>query len=127
LLDDPTVLPILGDGSQSKSYIHVSDVVSGILTVTDLGWDGFEVFNVGTGDYVTVTEIADLVVERMGLVDVRYEYTGGSRGWKGDVPIVRFRSDRLISLGWRCRHSSIEALLDSIDANLAEAMQEVGR
>ncbi len=127
LRDDSTTLSILGDGSQSKSYIHVSDVVSAILTLTDLGWDGFEVFNAGTGDYVTVTEIADLVVQRMGLADVRYEYTGGSRGWKGDVPVVRFSSDKLASLGWRCCHSATEALLDSIDANLAEAMQEVGR
>ena len=52
-------------------------------------------FNAGTGDYITVTEIADLVVERLGLEDVRYEYAGGARGWKGDVPIVRFRSDKL--------------------------------
>lgn len=125
LLENPEELRIFGNGSQSKSYIHVSDVVSAMLTLTDKGWEGFEVFNAGTGDYVTVTEIADLVVERMGLADVRYEYTGGLRGWKGDVPIVRFRSDKLASLGWCCGHSSIEALLDSIDANIAEATREV--
>jgi UDP-glucose 4-epimerase len=125
LIEDPTVLRILGDGSQSKSYIHVSDVISAMLTLTDSGWHGFEVFNVGTGDYVTVTEIADLVVERMGLASVRYEYTGGARGWKGDVPIVRFRSDKVASLGWRCHHSSLEALLVSIDANIMEALPEV--
>jgi UDP-glucose 4-epimerase len=126
LLERPGELRIFGDGSQSKSYIHVSDVVSAMLTLTDRGWEGFEVFNAGTGDYVTVTQIADLVVERMGLSGVRYEYTGGSRGWKGDVPVVRFRSEKLAALGWRCRHSSTEALLDSIDANVAEAMQELG-
>jgi UDP-glucose 4-epimerase len=121
LLDDPTVLHILGDGSQSKSYVHVSDVVLAILITTDRDSEGFDVFNVGTGDYVTVTQIADLVIERMGLANVSYRYAGGSRGWKGDVPIVRFRSDKLASLGWRCRHNSVEALLDSIDANIAEA------
>lgn len=124
LQEDPTELRILGDGSQSKSYIHVSDVVSAMLTLTDRGWSGFDVFNAGTGDYVTVAEIADLVVERMGLAGVRYSYTGGSRGWKGDVPVVRFRSDKLACLGWRCRHSSTEALVDSIDANIAEAVGE---
>jgi UDP-glucose 4-epimerase len=123
LLDNPRELHILGDGSQSKSYIHVSDVVSAMLTLTDRGWKGFEIFNAGTDDYVTVTQIADLVVARMGLSDVRYEYAGGSRGWKGDVPVVRFRSDKLASLGWRRRHSSTEALGDSIDANIAEATQ----
>ena len=125
LLEDPAELRILGDGNQSKSYIHVSDVVAAMLTLTDRGWKGFEVFNAGTGDYVTVTQIADLVVERMGLAGVRYEYTGGSRGWRGDVPVVRFRSDKLATLGWCCTHSSIEALLDSIDANIAEATLKV--
>jgi UDP-glucose 4-epimerase len=124
LRDDPTTLRILGDGQQSKSYIHVSDVVSAMLTITDRGWDGFEVFNAGTGEHVTVAEIADLVARRMGIVNVRYEYGRGARGWKGDVPIVRFRSDKLASLGWRCAYSSIEALVDSIDANIAEAALE---
>jgi len=121
LLEEPTHLRILGDGTQSKSYIHVSDVVSAMLTLTDRGWSGYDVFNAGTGDYITVTEIADLVVGRLGLEGVRYEYTGGARGWKGDVPIVRFRSDKLEALDWRCAHSSAEALIDSIDANIAEA------
>jgi UDP-glucose 4-epimerase len=121
LLEDSTTLRILGDGGQSKSYIHVGDAVAAMLTLTDLGWEGFNIFNAGTGEYLTVTEIANLVVERMGLSDVRYEYAGGSRGWRGDVPRVRFRSDKLISTGWRPNHSSAEALCDSIDANLAEA------
>jgi UDP-glucose 4-epimerase len=124
LLEDSETLRILGDGSQSKSYIHVSDTVSAMLLLTDLGWQGFEVFNAATGDYVTVTEIADLVVAKMGLGDVHYRYTGGSRGWKGDVPTVRLCSDKLRALGWRCRCGSREALLDSIDANLLEAARE---
>jgi UDP-glucose 4-epimerase len=124
LIDDPAELRILGDGRQSKSYVHVSDVVSAILTLTDAGWKGHQVFNVATGDYVTVTEIAKLVAEQMGLPDIHFVYTGGARGWKGDVPVVRFRSDKLVSLGWRCRYSSIEALLDSIQENIAEASRE---
>jgi UDP-glucose 4-epimerase len=124
LRDDPGRLRILGDGRQSKSYIHVSDVVSAMLTATDHGWRGFEVFNAGTGEHVTVAEIASLVCGRMGISDVTYEYTGGARGWKGDVPIVRFTSDRLAAIGWRCRYSTIEALTESIDANIAEAALE---
>jgi UDP-glucose 4-epimerase len=127
LREEPTKLRILGDGKQSKSYIHVSDVVAAMLTLTDRGWDGFAVFNAGTGEHVSVTEIAELVSARMGLTDVRYEYAGGARGWKGDVPVVRFRSSKLAALGWRPRHSSIEALLDSIDANIAEAGLEAVR
>ena len=121
LLEEPARLTILGDGTQSKSYIHVSDVVAAMLLVGDQAWTGFEAFNAGTDDYITVAEIADLVVERMGLRDVVYEYTGGSRGWKGDVPVVRFSSEKLRARGWRCRLTSREALLASIDANMAEA------
>jgi UDP-glucose 4-epimerase len=125
LLEEPKRLRILGDGSQSKSYVHVSDVVSAMLLLTDKRWTGFDIFNAGTGDYITVTEIADQVVERMGLGDVEYAYTGGTRGWKGDVPVVRFNSDKLAALGWRCRHSSKEALMDSIDSNIREAQYQV--
>jgi UDP-glucose 4-epimerase len=129
LLRDSSRLRILGDGSQSKSYIHVTDVVGAIMLLTEQRWDGFEIFNVGTGDYITVSEIADLVVERMGLDKIPYSYTGGDRGWKGDVPIVRFRSNKLASRGWHCTHNSREAIIASIDANIGEAMSNgvVGR
>jgi UDP-glucose 4-epimerase len=125
LKDDPTRLRILGDGRQSKSYIHVSDVVSAMLLLSDQKWTGFDVYNAGTGDYVTVTEIADEVVKHMELSDVKYEYTGGVRGWKGDVPVVRFNSDKLSRRGWRCRHGSREALIDSIDSNIREVQGQV--
>ncbi len=123
--EDPTQLRILGDGTQSKSYIHVDDVVAAMLLLSDSGWSGFDVYNAGTGDYVTVTEIADLVVERMGLKGVEYRYTGGDRGWKGDVPIVRFSSDKLEARGWRHSRGSREALIDSIDSNIREAGREL--
>jgi len=121
LLRDPSHLEILGDGGQSKSYIHVEDVVSAMLTVTERGIPGFTVFNVATDEYVTVREIADLAVQALELDDVEYRFTGGDRGWKGDVPVVRFSSKRIRSLGWSNRLGTAEALLDSIRANLDEA------
>jgi UDP-glucose 4-epimerase len=121
LLEDPTRLTILGDGQQSKSYIHVSDVVDAMLTLANTDRIPFDVFNAGTLDYVTVQEIADLCCERLGLDDVAYEFTGGTRGWKGDVPVVRFSSDKLRTLGWSNAYTSREALIDSIDHNIAEA------
>lgn len=121
LLEDPSRLQILGDGSQSKSYIHVGDVVEAMMLLSEQGAEGFEIFNVGTGDHISVSEIADLVVEKMGLEEIPYSYTGGDRGWRGDVPIVRFRSSKLASRGWRCTYGSREAIIASIDANIAEA------
>ena len=128
LLAHGGVLRILGDGSQSKSYVHVTDIVRAVLTAhTKVAQPGgsphpFAVFNVATGDYITVKEIADLAVECVGLqhATVRYEFTGGDRGWKGDVPVVRLNTDRIKGLGWRCRMTSRQALQASMLAMIPE-------
>ncbi len=115
---DPTQLAILGDGQQSKSYIHVSDTVAAVMHAHTHSTEGFEVFNVATGDYITVTEIADLVLECAGLdrQNVNYVYSGGDRGWKGDVPVVRLNTSRIRNLGWSNRYSSAEAFRQSLMA-----------
>jgi UDP-glucose 4-epimerase len=117
---DPTRLPILGDGSQSKSYIHVDDVLDAVLVADESATGRFEVFNVATGDYITVREIADIACDVSGLRDVRYDFAGGDRGWKGDVPVVRFDCSKIASLGWRCRRTSAQAIRDSLIAMLSE-------
>jgi UDP-glucose 4-epimerase len=120
--DVPIVLKILGDGSQSKSYVHVSDIVRSVLTAHEKTTAPFAAYNVATGDYITVREIAALAVECVGLSadQVRFEYTGGDRGWKGDVPIVRLDTARIRSLGWRCELSSREALRRSMLAMIPD-------
>ena len=129
LLDDPSRLRILGDGSQSKSYIHVFDVIKAVLLAHRNCPKPFEadflVYNVATGDYITVTEIAELAAEVAGLEpgSVRLEYTGGDRGWKGDVPVVRLNTDRIQSLGWRCQRTSRQALCASMQALLEDAKE----
>jgi len=115
---DPCKLAILGDGQQSKSYIHVSDTVAAVLHVLRHSQDAFDVFNVATGDYITVTEIADLAADCAGLNtrNIDYVYSGGDRGWKGDIPVVRLNTDRIRKLGWRNRYNSSEALRHSLIA-----------
>ena len=121
LLRDPTRLEVLGDGRQSKSYIHVDDVLDAMLMLGGDPPEPFDVFNAATEDYITVREIAAIVVDAMGLdgVDVELGKTPG--GWKGDVPIVRFSSAKLRARGWRSRWTSREALADSARAILEEA------
>jgi UDP-glucose 4-epimerase len=118
LKTDPTRLRILGDGTQKKSYIHVEDVLNGIFVVTDTTTARYDVFNVATDDYVTVLEIAKLAAQICGVDErkVKFEFTGGDRGWKGDVPIVRFDCSKMKALGWRNRRSSAEALSDAMKA-----------
>jgi len=71
---------------------------------------------VATGDTITVKEIAELAVECVGLAPgaVRFDYTGGDRGWKGDVPVVRLDTKRIRSIGWSCKHTSRQALEKAI-------------
>lgn len=115
LTQDPTQLRILGDGQQSKSYIHVSDVVSAVLLANRVELAPFRAFNVATGDYMTVREIAELAVRVVGLAEPpKFVYTGGSRGWKGDVPVVRLNTDRIRSLGWECKRNCREALREAL-------------
>ena len=125
LLDDPRRLRILGDGRQSKSYIHVDDVVEAVLHAAGLATEAFAVFNVATGDYVTVTEIAELAVDVAGLPpgSTRFEYTGGDRGWKGDVPVVRLNTDRIRALGWKNQRTGRQALRASMESMLADARE----
>jgi len=128
LRDDPTRLRVLGDGEQSKSYIHVHDVIAAVLRAEQATTDGFRAFNVATGDYITVTEIADIACRALGLdpAAVHYEYTGGDRGWKGDVPIVRLDTGRIRSLGWACSAGSAAALDASIRSMVEQLEAGVG-
>jgi UDP-glucose 4-epimerase len=114
--DTPITLSILGDGSQSKSYVHVTDIVRAVLTAHEKTITPFATYNVATGDYITVSEIAALAVECVGLPPgrVAFAYSGGDRGWKGDVPIVRLDTGRIRGLGWRCERSTREALRQSM-------------
>jgi UDP-glucose 4-epimerase len=123
LLADPSRLAILGDGTQSKSYVHVSDIVEAVLVAHRTCTLPYQAFNVATGDYITVREIAELAVEVLGLAPgtTRFEYGGGNRGWKGDVPIVRLDTERIKALGWRCRHDTRAALRASLRELVVDA------
>jgi UDP-glucose 4-epimerase len=125
LIDEPNRLPILGDGRQSKSYIHVDDVIDAVLLAATRAATPFAVFNVATGDYVTVTEIAEIAMDVVGLApgSTRFEYTGGDRGWKGDVPVVRINTDRIRALGWANARTGRQALRASM-ASMADDARE---
>ena len=121
LLFNPHELEILGDGTQSKSYIYVTDVISAIRLLEKTKTTGFSYYNAATLDSITVTEIADVAAEIMGLKNVAYKYTGGDRGWKGDVPIIRLNSDKLRNLGWKNQYTTKEAIQRSVKSILEDA------
>jgi len=117
---NPETLEILGSGKQRKSYLLVQDCVEAMIFALEKARDGVNVFNVGSTDSVDVTEIADVVVEKMGLFGVEYRYTGGvdGRGWKGDVKTMLLSIEALEKLGWSPSRSSREAIEAAAEAVL---------
>jgi len=106
-------LEILGDGTQSKSYLYVDDCVEAFVNAYEFDGDCVEIFNVGADDQVSVAEIARIVVEEMGLDGVEFRFTGGvdgGRGWIGDVKNMLLETSRIKSLGWKPKLSSKDAI-----------------
>ncbi len=112
LQKDGSRLEILGDGTQKKSYLYISDCIDAMLFGIEKAKEKVEIFNIGSEDWVDVKKIADIVSQEMNL-QPKYEFTGGvdgGRGWKGDVKIMRLSIDKLKSLGWKPGYGSEEAI-----------------
>ena len=109
LREDPSTLEILGDGRQRKSYTHVTDCVDAMVHIVESEECNETFYNIGTRDTVSVTRIAEVVSEVMEAEPV-FEYTGGERGWKGDVPRMRLDVERLCETGWKPRLDSEESV-----------------
>jgi UDP-glucose 4-epimerase len=111
----PSCLTVLGDGSQTKPYLHVSELIAAMKFIVAYATDRRNVFNIGpNGGGTSVAFIAERVVARM-LPGTPIAYTGGDRGWVGDVPRFRYSTERLARLGWQPGLSSDEAVLRAID------------
>ncbi len=123
LLAEPTELTILGDGRQEKSYIHVSECVEAVRHVVEHAEGSVNTYNLGTRTTTSVTTIADIVSEELG-VNPEYAYTGGDRGWTGDVPRMRLSIEKLSALGWEPSLSSHESVRRGTRDLIAELAPE---
>lgn len=118
LNNDSHELEILGDGRQTKPYIYVSDLVDAIVRFMDKNEVGIELYNIGVDTTISVTQIADIVCEEMGLKKVVYRYTGGGIGWKGDVPKFQYCLDKIHAAGWHAKYTSDEAVRLTVRHNI---------
>ena len=119
-----TELEVLGDGKQAKPYIEVHDVVEGILFGFKHSNEWVNYFNLATEGLTSVTAIAEEVIRVMGLRNVKLRFTGGVRGWPGDVARVSLDMTKLTSLGWKPRYlASNEAAKVGIRAIIEELTQ----
>lgn len=114
LKDDPSHLKILGDGRQSKPYIYVLDLVDAIMHFKDAP-KGVTLYNVGVETQTSVTRIAEIVCEKMGLSGIPFEYTGGRGGWKGDVPVFAYNLEKIHATGWTAHMTSDEAVAQTVE------------
>lgn len=117
---NPKELVILGDGRQRKPYVYVKDLMEAMLFVWNNSNDSLNCFNVSVDSTTTVTRIAEIVAEEMGLEDVKFIYTGGTRGWVGDVPRFQYDISKISSLGWKAKRSSDEAIRIAVRAELGK-------
>jgi UDP-glucose 4-epimerase len=112
----PGQLEVLGDGTQTKSYLHVKDCIDAILLGLDKSSAQVEIFNVGSEDQVDVKTVAQIVVEEMGLEGVKLVFTGGvdgGRGWKGDVKNMLLDITKLKTQGWKPKLNSRQAVRET--------------
>jgi UDP-glucose 4-epimerase len=120
LRKNPRELTILGDGQQSKAYLHVDDVLDSVFLVQKKAKAPLSFFNLSSGSFITVNRIADLVISGMKLGNVKRKHTAGKIGWKGDVPVIRLTNDRLTKLGWKPKYDSARAVSATVAALLAD-------
>jgi len=116
---DATRLRVLGDGRQTKSYLHIDDLLAGLFLVIDRctsgdGLSGFQLFNIGHDDTLTVDESVAVITRRMGMRPA-ITHVGGARGWVGDSPRIHLDTTRLKRLGWRPRLGLVESVEATVD------------
>ena len=112
LKKNPNELLILGNGEQNKSYIYISDCVDAMFFGLKAD-DWVNIFNIGSEDQIKVKRIAEIVSEEMGL-NPEFKFTGGDRGWKGDVPVMLLSIEKLKSMGWRPKYNSEQAVRKAV-------------
>jgi UDP-glucose 4-epimerase len=110
LKKNPKELEILGNGKQCKDYLDVKDCVDGIMLGYSKSSEKTNIFNLGLQDQTSVDELATIVIDEMGLSDVKRNYTGGVRGWVGDNPIVYLSIKKIQKLGWKPKLSPKETV-----------------
>ena len=117
---NPQQLEILGDGNQKKPYMYVKDLVEAVFFIYQTAKEEVNYYNVGAEDLTTVKEIAKIVCEEMQLKNVELKFTGGNRGWKGDVPSYKYDLKKIKSLGWKTKYSSTEAVRIAVRSILSK-------
>jgi UDP-glucose 4-epimerase len=121
-----TSLEVLGNGTQKKPYLHVTELIDAMQFIVASAHGPRVLYNIGPrDDGMTVRAIAETVV-RVAAPGMPIVYSGGDRGWRGDVPRFRYSVDRLSRLGWSASLGSsaaIERAVGEIHREMVEGLR----
>ena len=116
LAANPDSIEVLGDGTQCKQYLHVSELIGAMLWIADHAGEPYACFNVGPSagkdladPGITVRRIIEIFLETAQSKAVPH-FTASDRGWVGDVPRFSYSVEKLADLGWRAKGNSEEAI-----------------
>lgn len=109
------ILTVLGNGKQEKPYLYVKELVEGMVFVWQKAKNNYNCFNLGSTSTIKISKIVKILLEELGLKGKTHiEYTGGNRGWVGDVPKYRYSLNKVNKMGWRARLDSKDAIRLSV-------------
>lgn len=122
LMKNSEVLEILGDGNQIRSYIYIEDAIDATIKAWKNSSRNFEVYNVGSDDWISVNDVAKTMLEVLGYKNTSFIYKPilNGIGWLGDVKCIALAIEKLKSLGWKPKLNSKEALIKTIHNLLDE-------
>ena len=113
LLKDPSLLPVLGNGKQRKSYLYVGDCIDAILMAIEKSNEKVNIYNLGAADYCAVSDSIGWITEYLGIKP-ELQFTGTERGWIGDNPFIFLDTQKIRSLGWESKLTIKEGVIKTL-------------
>ena len=110
---DPTLLEVLGNGEQRKSYLYIQDCIDAMLMAVEKASEKVNILNLGVDGYCQVNDSIGWICEELG-VKPKLEYSGGDRGWIGDNPLIHLDTRKIQSLGWKPKLSIREGIIKTV-------------
>lgn len=114
LLKNKNILKVLGDGNQRKSYLHVNDCVRAINQTIKSEKKKINIFNLGTNQTITVKDSIRTICKNLKL-NPKIIFSGGKRGWIGDVPHIHLKINKVKKTGWKPKYSIKDSIIDTLN------------
>jgi UDP-glucose 4-epimerase len=105
---------ILGDGKQRKSYLHVQDCLTAMLTAEKKMMQSINIYNLGVDSFCEVVDSVEIICRELNI-SPKLSFTGGVRGWIGDNPFIFLETSKIRSLGWMPKFTIAEGIIKTVN------------